>query len=41
MRNRIIHNYDNISYEIIWGIMIKYLPILRNEAIKLLNDRKS
>lgn len=30
-RNRIIHGYDAVSDEIIWGIVIKHLPILRIE----------
>lgn len=30
-RNRIIHGYDTVSDEIVWGIVIKHLPILRNE----------
>ncbi|MBM2815720.1 MAG: antitoxin [Ignavibacteria bacterium] len=37
LRNRIIHNYDNISYEIIWGIIIKYIPILKEEVLQLFN----
>jgi len=28
-RNRIIHGYDTVSEEIIWGIVIKDLPILK------------
>jgi len=30
-RNRIIHGYENVSDEIIWGITIKHLPILKAE----------
>jgi uncharacterized protein with HEPN domain len=37
LRNRIIHSYDNVSYEIIWGIIIKYLPILKIDVSNLLN----
>lgn len=37
-RNRIIHGYDAVSDEIIWGIVIKHLPILRIEIENLLND---
>lgn len=37
-RNRIIHSYDNVSYDIIWLIYIKYLPILRQEVIKILQE---
>ncbi len=38
VRNRIIHGYDTVSNEIIWGIVIKYLPILRIEVEKLLGE---
>jgi uncharacterized protein with HEPN domain len=38
VRNRIIHGYDSVSDEIIWGIVIKYLPILQNEVEALLNE---
>ena len=35
-RNRIIHGYDNISDEVIWGIIINHLPRLGNEVSELL-----
>jgi len=35
-RNRIIHGYDNVSDDIIWGIIIKQLPLLKSEIEKLL-----
>ncbi|MDR0824723.1 MAG: DUF86 domain-containing protein [Prevotella sp.] len=31
VRNRIIHGYDSVSDETIWGIIINHLPLLRNE----------
>jgi len=34
-RNRVIHNYDNIDNSIVWGIIIKYLPMLKDEINKL------
>lgn len=37
-RNRIIHGYDSVSDDIIWGIMVKYLPLLQIEIEKLLNE---
>ena len=37
-RNRIIHGYDTVSDEIIWGIVIQYLPILKIEIEKLLEN---
>ena len=35
-RNLIIHSYDSIDNEIIWAIVIKHLPILRQEVIQLM-----
>jgi uncharacterized protein with HEPN domain len=37
LRNLIIHNYDNIDDEIIWGIVNRDLPILFKEIDTLLN----
>lgn len=35
-RNRIIHGYDNVTEDVIWLIIVKYLPILKNEVTELL-----
>ena len=37
-RNRIIHGYDTVSDEIIWGIVVKHLPVLQTEIQILLNE---
>lgn len=37
-RNRIIHGYDSVSDEILWAIIQKYLPILKNEINFILNN---
>jgi uncharacterized protein with HEPN domain len=37
-RNRIIHGYDAVSDYIIWGIVIRHLPILQAEIELLLNE---
>ena len=37
-RNRIIHGYDNVSDEIIWGIVKSHLPLLKAEIDTLLNN---
>ncbi|MDQ6844054.1 MAG: DUF86 domain-containing protein [Bacteroidota bacterium] len=37
-RNRIIHGYDTVSDDIIWGIVIKHIPILKNEIQNMLNE---
>ena len=39
VRNRIIYGYDTVSDEIIWGIIIKYLPLLQAEVELLLNEK--
>lgn len=38
LRNRIIHGYDSVSDEIVWSVVIKYLPILQIEIESLLNQ---
>lgn len=35
-RNTIIHGYDKISDDIIWGIVVNNLPILKSEVENLL-----
>ena len=35
-RNRIIHGYDSVSDDVIWTIVVKYLPKLKEEVIDLL-----
>lgn len=37
-RNRIIHGYDNVSDDVIWGIVIRHLPILQAEVRDLLEE---
>ncbi len=39
-RNRIIHGYDSVSDDIIWSIVIKYIPVLKIEVEQLLNEFK-
>jgi uncharacterized protein with HEPN domain len=38
VRNRIIHGYDSVSDDVIWGIVIRHLPILKTEIENLLNE---
>ena len=38
VRNRIIHGYDSVSDDVIWGIVVKNLPILQKEIENLLNE---
>jgi uncharacterized protein with HEPN domain len=37
-RNRIIHGYDSVSDDLIWGIVIKHLPLLKTEVQNLLGE---
>ncbi|MEQ8554605.1 MAG: DUF86 domain-containing protein [Cyclobacteriaceae bacterium] len=37
-RNRIIHGYDSVSEDILWGIIINSLPDLQDEVKKLLES---
>jgi uncharacterized protein with HEPN domain len=39
MRNRVIHGYDKIDNEIIWGTIVRHLPKLKDEVDLLLNKR--
>ena len=38
LRNHIIHSYDNVSNEILWGAIIKNLPLLDKEVNQLLKN---
>jgi len=37
MRNRVIHGYDKIDDVIIWGTIVRHLPVLKEEVIALLD----
>ncbi|MDR0348418.1 MAG: DUF86 domain-containing protein, partial [Tannerella sp.] len=32
MRNRVIHGYDRIDDESVWGAVVRHLPILKQKA---------
>ena len=36
LRNRVIHGYDKIDDELVWGIIVRHLPILKSEISELL-----
>ncbi|MEP0710803.1 MAG: HepT-like ribonuclease domain-containing protein [Algoriphagus sp.] len=38
-RNRIIHGYDTVSEEIIWAIVVRDLPKLKNQTTQLLAQK--
>lgn len=37
-RNRIIHGYDTVSDEVLWGIINDHLPVLKQEVEQLLGE---
>lgn len=37
-RNQIIHGYDTVSDEVLWGIINDHLPVLKQEAEQLLGE---
>jgi uncharacterized protein with HEPN domain len=38
LRNLVIHGYDQVDHAVIWGIISRDLPDLKNEVMKLLNQ---
>tara|TARA_R110002012_G_scaffold173968_2_gene338757 strand:+ start:380 stop:694 length:315 start_codon:yes stop_codon:yes gene_type:complete len=38
MRNRVIHGYDKIDDEIVWGAIVRHIPILKAEIQALLKS---
>jgi uncharacterized protein with HEPN domain len=41
LRNLVIHGYDQVDHAIIWGIISRDLPDLKNDVLKLLNKKSS
>lgn len=37
LRNIIVHAYDSVEYEMIWAIIQKDIPVLKQEVLKLKN----
>ncbi|MDR0694416.1 MAG: DUF86 domain-containing protein [Prevotellaceae bacterium] len=38
MRNRVIHGYDKIDDGIVWGAVVRHLPVLKQEISALLQS---
>lgn len=38
LRNRLVHSYDNIDDTIIWAVIVRYLPPLKEEVEILLTS---
>jgi len=39
MRNRVVHGYDKIDDEIVWGTIVRHLPILKQDIDSLLSNK--
>ena len=39
MRNKIIHDYENIDFAVLWGTITKSLPELLNQIDEILNHQ--
>ena len=38
-RNRVIHGYDSVTPEFLWGLVIKYIPLLKEDIETLLSNK--
>ncbi len=38
LRNRVIHNYDAVDETVVWAVVVKNLPLLKQEVDDLLAD---
>jgi len=38
MRNRVIHSYDKIDDGVVWGTIVRHLPILKTEIENILKQ---
>ncbi len=41
MRNRLIHSYFGVDYDIVWDVVINKIPVLRREVEEILRNEKS
>jgi uncharacterized protein with HEPN domain len=41
LRNLVIHTYDSVDNVIIWGVIDKDLPLLKNQVAELLKNKNS
>jgi uncharacterized protein with HEPN domain len=40
MRDRLIHDYFGIDYEIVWDVVINKIPLLQREIQQILNKEE-
>lgn len=39
-RNRIIHGYDSVETEFLWGLVIRHIPLLKKDIERLMSEYK-
>lgn len=37
-RNRIIHGYDSVESEFLWGLVIRHIPLLQVDILRLISE---
>lgn len=37
-RNRIIHGYDSVETEFLWGLVIRHIPLLKKDVERLMSE---
>ena len=37
-RNRVIHGYDSVTLEFLWGLVVKHIPALKEDVLNLIKD---
>ena len=37
-RNRIIHSYDNVKPEFLWGLVVRHIPELKKDIKRILSE---
>ncbi len=38
LRDKLIHHYFGVDYELVWNIVIEDIPSLRNKIVNLLEE---
>lgn len=41
MRDRLIHGYFGVDYDIVWDVVQNKIPILHNQIVKILSEENS
>lgn len=37
-RNRIIHGYDSVEPEFLWGLIVRHIPKLKKDILNIINN---